>query len=366
MGRLWTMLLDQIAGHDRARSTLKRAVRANTPAHAYLFLGPPSVGKTATALAFASDLFDVTGTPMRGGLHPDLWVEDSETETISIEVIRRDSKNRADAAEAARAGVPAQPLQAFLGLRGMHSDRRVAVIARAERLKETAASPLLKTIEEPPEGAVLILCAQAAELLPTTIRSRCQVLEFNRLTDVELRDFLEHRKAEMAGPLLRLAQGRPGLALELAADPASARRRLDWGAALEGVAAGSWLDIVSLGARFGGSDSGKNRALAREALDCWECWLRDFTAGRAGAADITEAPIQPDPSPLAGAADSEPAVSPAAWAEASDPAWGHVQLPALIDIWASAREAADRVENNVNPRLAIEVFLADVQRASAR
>ena len=357
------MLLDQIAGHDRARATLKRAVRGDSPAHAYLFLGPPSVGKTATALAFAADLFEVAGTPVRGGVHADLWVEDSDTETISIDIIRRDTRNRADSADAGKPGVPAQPLQAFLGLRGMHSDRRVAVIARAERLKETAAAPLLKTIEEPPDGAVLVLCAQAADLLPATIRSRCQVLEFSRLGDVELRDFVQKRGAELPGPLLRLAQGRPGLALSLAADPASGKRRLDWGAALGAVADGSWLDIVSLGARFGGADSAANRALAREALDCWECWLRDFTAGRVGAADLTEGPIEPDASPLAGAADSGPAVSAAAWAEASDPRWAQVSLPALLDIWTSAREAADRVENNVNPRLAIEVFLADVQQA---
>ncbi|MGI8607892.1 MAG: ATP-binding protein [Candidatus Dormibacteria bacterium] len=359
------MLLDQIAGHDRARATLRRAVTGDAPAHAYLFLGPPSVGKTATALAFAADLFEVAGTPVRRGLHADLWVEDSDSETISIDVIRRDSKSRSDSADASSAGVPAQPLQAFLGLRGMHSDRRVAIIARAERLKETAASPLLKTIEEPPDGAVLILCAEAAELLPTTIRSRCQVLEFSRLTEVDLRNFVAGRGAELPGALLRLAQGRPGLALELAADPASAQRRLDWGEALATVAAGSWLDIVRLGARFGGADSAKNRGLAREALDCWECWLRDFAAGRAGAADLTEGPIEPDASPLAGAADSEPAVSAAAWAEAADTRLAGLSLAAVLSIWESAREAADRVENNVNPRLAIEVFLADVRRANA-
>ena len=364
------MLLDQIAGHDRAKATLKRAVLGDTPAHAYLLLGPPSVGKTATALAFAGDLFEVTGTPLRAGLHADLWVEDSDAETISIDVIRRDSKNRAESGDGgksdrSKSGVPAQPLQSFLGLRGMHSDRRVAVIARAERLRETAASPLLKTIEEPPDGAVLILCAEAAELLPITIRSRCQVLDFSPLNDLDLRDFLEKRGAELPRALLRLAQGRPGLALELAADPGAAKRRLDWGSALESLAGGSWLDIVRLGASFGGADSSKNRALAREALDCWESWLRDFAAGRAGAVELTAGPMEPDASPLSGAAASEPAVSAAAWAEASDPKWADIALPALVGIWGSAREAADRVENNVNPRLAIEVFLSDVLRAQA-
>ena len=359
------MLLDSIAGHQRVRADLLRAVRGNSPAHAYLFVGPPSVGKTATALAFAADLFEAAGSPpiSPSGIHTDLWVEDSEGENIAIGVIRREGRVRNESAEEPGPGVPSQPLQAFLGLRGMHSDRRVAVIARAERLRETAASPLLKTIEEPPEGAVLVLCAQAADLLPQTIRSRCRVVEFGRLGDVEMREFLHSRGEELPGPLLRLAQGRPGLALKLAAEPDNARRRLDWGTALERVAAGSWLDIVTVGARFGGSDSAKNRSLAREALDCWETWIRDFSAGRAGAADLTEGPHLPDASPLAGAAASEPTVPPAAWAEASDPAWGRVGLGGVVEIWSSAREAADRVENNVNPRLAIEVFLADVQRA---
>ena len=362
------MLLDAIAGHQRVRTDLLRAVRADNPAHAYLFVGPPSVGKTTTALAFAGDLFAAAGSPpiSAGGVHTDLWVEDSDAETIGIDIIRRDGKTRPESADAPATGVPIQPLQAFLGLRGMHSDRRVAVIARAERLRETAAAPLLKTIEEPPGGAVLILCTQAADLLPATIRSRCRVVDFGRLGDVELRDFAQQRGVELAGPLLRLAQGRPGLALQLAAEPENAQRRLDWGTALESMAAGSWLDIVSLGARFGGSDSARNRALAREALDCWECWIRDFSAGRAGAAELTEGQHQPDISPLSGAAESEPTVPPAVWAEASDPAWAHIGLSQLVEIWASAREAADRVENNVNPRIAIEVFLADVQQAHAR
>ena len=359
------MLLDAIAGNQRARTDLMRAVRAASPAHAYLFVGPASVGKTTTALAFAGDLFDAAGSPpvSPSGVHTDLWVEDSESENIGIDLVRREGKSKSDGGDDPQTGIPIQPLQAFLGLRGMHSDRRVAVIARAERLRENAAAPLLKTIEEPPEGAVIILCAEAADLLPATIRSRCRVLEFGRLGEVELREFLQQRGAELAAPLLRLAQGRPGLALQLAAEPDNAQRRLDWGTALEGVAAGTWLDVVSLGARFGGGDSGKNRVLAREALDCWECWIRDFSAGRAGAADVTEGSHEPDASPLAGAAPSAPTVPPAAWAEASDPAWAHLKLPHLVDIWDSVREAADRVENNVNPRLAIEVFLADVQRA---
>ena len=325
------MNLDAIAGHARARAFLKSALRDGGVSHAYLFIGPPGVGKTATALAFAADLLEAAGSSPTGAIHPDLWVEDSDAESISIDVIRRGSGAGRSAEADALPGAPAQPLQAFLSLKGMHSDRRVAILARAERLQEAAASPLLKTIEEPPEGAVLVLCAAAVDLLPPTIRSRCQELEFSRLADDEMVALLEGAGVGPSPELLRLARGCPGVALRLAQDPGEQARRLGWAGALQAIPDGTWLEIISLGARFGTPDSQKNRALAREALDAWEWWLRDTAAARAGGA------------------------------EANDAAWSDIDLPQVLRLWESVREAADRVENNVNPRLAIEVFLADVQ-----
>jgi DNA polymerase III subunit delta' len=333
------MELDTIAGNERARAFLSHAVRQDAPAHGYLFVGPAGVGKTATALAFAADLLATAGAPLGQALHPDLWVEDSDSEQVSIETIRRDGKTGRSSPDVGEVpGAPVQPLQAFLSLKGLLSDRRVAVLARAERLRETAAAPLLKTIEEPPPGAVLILCAEASELLPATIRSRCQEVEFQRLSDTQVRDFLSARDRELEPRLLHLAGGCPGRALRLADDPEQAARRLRWSEALSGLAGGSWLDIVSLGARFGTSDTARNRLLAREALDVWETSVRDLAVARAGAP---------------GLAGDETAM------------WPALPLPELLALWESVRAAADRVENNVNPRLAIEVFLADVRHARA-
>jgi DNA polymerase-3 subunit delta' len=332
------MQLDAIAGNPRARAFLRHAVSTGSPSHAYLFVGPAGVGKTATALAFAADLLEAAGAPLGEGLHPDLWVEDSDTEQVSIETIRRDGKTGRAGTDADAPGSPAQSLQAFLSLKGMLSDRRVAVLGRAERLRETASAPLLKTIEEPPPGAVLVLCTEASDLLPATIRSRCQEVEFQRLPDVEVAAFLESRGLELEPRALHLAGGCPGRALRLAKDPEEAERRLQWSDALVGLLGGSWLDVVSLGSHFGTSDSARNRLLAREALDVWETQVRDLAFAQAGAEDVAGA--------LPGS-------------------WPALPLPELIAIWESLREAADRVENNVNPRLAIEVFLADVRRAPA-
>ncbi|MHB8508186.1 MAG: DNA polymerase III subunit [Candidatus Dormibacteria bacterium] len=357
------MHLDSIAGNDRARTHLRRALRDGRVAHAYLFTGPAGVGKTATAMAFAADLLEAEGGPPPNAAHPDLWVEDSGTEGISIDLIRMDGRiarpEAAEAEEEAKAskrkpvpmpqGIdlgfrppPAQTLQGFLSLKGMHSDRRVAVIARAERLRETAASPLLKTIEEPPPGAVLVLCAEAADLLPATVRSRCQEVEFQPLSEPELTRFLAAIGLPLEPRVARLARGCPGRALRLVADPDEVERRLAWAEMLERVRGASWLELVAMGATFGGADSRRNRTLAREAVEVWEAWLRDLAVASVGASEEVGA--------TAAAAGAPPVVAAA---------WRDLSVPDLLSLWESARETADRILNNVNPRLAVEVFLAD-------
>ena len=93
-----------------------------------------------------------------------------------------------------------------------------------------------------------------------------------------------------------------------------------------------------MGSQFGTSDSARNRLIAREALSVWETDVRDLAVARAGVQEQ---------------AGVETAL------------WPTLPLPELLELWQSVRAAADRVENNVNPRLAIEVFLADVRRARA-
>ena len=108
------MQLDAIVGNERAHAFLAHAVKEDSPAHAYLFTGPAGIGKTATALAFAADLLAAAGAPVGESLHPDLWVEDSDAEQVSIETIRRDGRTGRSGGEVADVeGAPAQPLQAL-------------------------------------------------------------------------------------------------------------------------------------------------------------------------------------------------------------------------------------------------------------
>jgi DNA polymerase-3 subunit delta' len=109
-----------------------------------------------------------------------------------------------------------------LALASAEGGARVAIIEPADRMNEDAQSALLKTLEEPPAGVTLILCADAEEPLLPTIRSRCARL---RLGPVGVRDvealLTERGLADppLAARVARIAGGRPGLAAAWAADP---------------------------------------------------------------------------------------------------------------------------------------------------
>ena len=163
---------------------------------------------------------------------------------------------------------------------------RVAIVERADRLNEDAQSALLKTLEEPPSGVTIILCADRDDLLLPTVRSRCVRVRLGPVAIREIESLLEDAgaaDASRAGRLARLAAGRPGAALTLAMAPdavaardeiartlldltgARAARRLGVGRELLGRAAelAAALDRVGevrLGAGDGAAPERKGRA----------------------------------------------------------------------------------------------------------
>jgi DNA polymerase III subunit delta' len=186
---------------------LLRAALAERPAHAYLLYGPPGVGKRAAALAFAGQLI---GEPdrVRRGLHPDLYVLEPVGDQIRIDDIRA--------------------LRRDLHMRPFEAERRVYIVYAAETMNEDAADALLKDLEEPPSYAAIVLVADDLGPLPETIRSRCQLVPFTRLSERAVRDEIGRRApgldaAEVAA-LARLAAGRLDRAARLL-DPKSAKRR---------------------------------------------------------------------------------------------------------------------------------------------
>jgi DNA polymerase-3 subunit delta' len=186
---------------------LLRAAVTEGPAHAYLFHGPPGVGKRTAALAFAAALIRDSGRVERRA-HPDLYVVEPIGDQIRIDDVRE--------------------LRRDLHMRPFEAERRVYLLFSAETMNEDAADALLKDLEEPPPYAVIVLVADDLGPLPETIRSRCQLVPFRRLSERAIREEVAARapglSAEEATALARVAAGRLDRVGRLL-DPDAQRRR---------------------------------------------------------------------------------------------------------------------------------------------
>jgi DNA polymerase III subunit delta' len=186
---------------------LLSAALADGPAHAYLLHGPPGVGKRDLATLFAAELLGDHARVERRS-HPDLYVLEPVGDQIRIDDIRA--------------------LRSDLHMRPFEASRRVYLILGADTMNEDAADALLKDLEEPPSYAVILLVANDLGPLPETIRSRCQLVPFRRLSEGAVRLEIKTRAPELsdeeATTLARVAAGRLDRAVRLL-DPAAAKRR---------------------------------------------------------------------------------------------------------------------------------------------
>jgi DNA polymerase-3 subunit delta' len=213
------MTFEAIAEQADAKHLLTAAL-AEGPAHAYLLHGPPGVGKSETALLFAAELLGDHARVERRS-HPDLYVLEPLGDQIRIDDIRA--------------------LRRDLHMRPFESSRRVYLLIGADTMNEDAADALLKDLEEPPSYAVIVLIASDLGPLPETIRSRCQLVPFRRLSEHAVRDEIRRRAPglgdDQVTTIARVAAGRFDRAARLL-DPAAVERRQ----ALLGVARSVYLD----------------------------------------------------------------------------------------------------------------------------
>jgi DNA polymerase-3 subunit delta' len=192
-----------LADEQRAATRLLQAALDEGPVHAYLFHGPPGVGKRRIARWFAHELLGSTRE-----VHPDLYVLEALGEMIRIDEIRA--------------------LRRDLHMRPFEADRRVYLIFDADLLNEDAADALLKDLEEPPPYAVVVLVADDLGPLPETIRSRCQLVPFRRLSEASVKAEVDARAPELDDErrlaLARVAGGRLDRLERLLDENAATRR----------------------------------------------------------------------------------------------------------------------------------------------
>lgn len=189
---------ETVRGHSKQVEMFRRSLARGRLSHAYLFVGPAGIGKRLFARCLAACLLcpqiedaqlKACGEcpscrQMHAGTHPDFYVvgcpEGKSELTIDVFLGSRERRGQ-------------EGLCHELSLRPMIGERKVAVIDDADLMNEESGNALLKTLEEPPGGSVLILLASNPDSLLPTIRSRCQLVRFAPLSASDVADLLlEH------------------------------------------------------------------------------------------------------------------------------------------------------------------------------
>lgn len=321
-----------MVGHDWAIQLLSDHIAKGRTRHAYLFTGPPGVGKRTLALRFFQAI-NCLEPPTPGrfchscssciriskGQHPDLDILQAEQEggTLKVDQIRSLHRN--------------------LSLTPYEARTRMALLLRFEEANPSASNALLKTLEEPSPHVVLVLTAVSPESLLPTIVSRCEVLRLGPASLPAVSDYLQKHKgasSEQAMLLAHLSAGRVGYACKLHTDPDKLAQRQ------------AWLDehfqLLNSGLvkRFSYAESlGKDKDVARQVLELWLAYWRDIMLRTSGA--------------------SAPLINSDRVAEIEDLS-GKLDIISASETVKSLERTITHLENNINPRVALEVLLLDL------
>jgi len=323
------MSFRSIAGQERAKALLRRALAADRIAHAYLFAGPPGSGRMEMAQAFAQAIFcekdgdDACGECLEcrkvlHGNHPDLHLLRPDGATVKIEQIRS--------------------LQRELAYRSAGAGYKVYILEGAETMTTQAANSLLKFLEEPPSPVVAILLAPSAQAVLPTILSRTQLVAFVPGD----REALEKLLVQEGKPQL-LARA----AVNLSSGLGSARNLVDenWFADIRNV-------VIQLGkespSRFAASMLQAQQKVFKTdlaehveiLLQLLALWYRDMIYAMTGRQHQMVFPDQ------------------AEWI--SKTAWSR-PIGSWVAVMEAALTAARRMKAHVAPQLALEQFLVNVR-----
>lgn len=209
------MSFKDIVGQERAIKILTKSLKENRVSSSYIFIGSEGTGKKFTAMEFIKavnclnlnkNMEACNNCHSCNGINkqccPDLKIVKTTKGSIKIEQIREIRKE--------------------IKLKPFRSKKKVYIIDQAEKMTLEASNCLLKTIEEPPYYAIIILiCSKIDPILPTIV-SRCQIINFGLITSFKIKELLlnklnnlENDKAEI---ISKLAQGSIGKAFKLSVD----------------------------------------------------------------------------------------------------------------------------------------------------
>lgn len=317
------MIFPETLGHDRALTVLARLLGSGRLPHAFLFHGPEGVGKGVVARLFAASLVCTQPLENRTGCgscpacrkaahgnHPDLIVVTRLPKKDSQSAAEPEEDDDAGDGEGGASTKPGE-LRPFIVVQQIRElshhasyapregQRRVFIVDPADRMHAESQNALLKTLEEPPGQAVIVLVASRPHVLLPTVRSRCFQIGFSAMAPAALAAGLIARglEPEQARARAALAEGRPGRAitLDLAALTNRRNRLLDALETLAGSTRGA-AEIADHASLLLGEDEDD----LLEGLDLVMALLRDAARMASGHAAILHADASPRIERLAG------------------------------------------------------------------
>lgn len=197
-----------IVGNNEVKDYLEKSINQKNILHSYLFLGTEGIGKLLITKEFARNILCLENTKdeictcksctcFNGKNHPDYYVLNEEGETIKVDEVRELTEK-----------VIEKPIL---------SSRKVYIINDCEKMTKEAQNCLLKTLEEPPEFAVIILISSNENLILNTIKSRCMSIKFKSIEDNQLLKYAKENLEydDISENLLKTFGGSIGKAIKL-------------------------------------------------------------------------------------------------------------------------------------------------------
>ena len=186
-------MFENIIGNESIKNTLEKSITTNQITHSYLMIGIPGIGKKLLAKEYAKIILSSNDIIN----NPDFLCIEPDGNSIKIEQIRN--------------------LQKEIQEKPIISNKKVYIIDDADLMTKEAQNCLLKTLEEPPEFAIIILIGSNENAFLPTIKSRCMILHFNILSDLEIKSYLQEQYNELnvTQSMLDIAGGSIGRAINL-------------------------------------------------------------------------------------------------------------------------------------------------------
>lgn len=330
----WNLL-----GHEWAVDMLRQHVAHGQVRHAYLFAGAPGLGRRTLALRLAQALN--CEKPVKAGepcfvcrtckqieamQHPDLSVIQAvdgdnlpkEGGTLKVDQVRE--------------------VQRTLNLKPYQANYRVVIFLRFQEANDSASNALLKTLEEAPAHAILLLTADNPEQLLPTINSRCEILRLRPLPlEAIVADLMERGMEEDRARLLaHISGGRPGFARRMMDDVSVLEKREERLNDLQTLLPASRVE------KFHYADKlSKDKEAMRQTILVWLSYWRDVLLRVAGA--------------------STPLINIDRNMEIEFLA-GRLDLSIARKVVSELESALEKMERNVNSKLLLEVLLMDLPK----